>query len=101
MNLLYYCLPSPNYAEHVKVINFLNKIGVEITSADVHGRALVKVSCPGLVAVKLHGYTDVYKVTAPRGEMYVRVSDTLLPNGYYLSKVYTNLEEVEGNHADT
>ena len=101
MSLRYYCLPSPNYAEHVKIINFLNKIGVEITSADVNGRALVKVSCPGSVAVKLHGYVDVYKVTAPRGEMYVRVSDTLLPNGYYLSNVYSSLEEAEGNHADT
>ncbi len=94
MNLLYFCLPSPNYAEHVKLINFLNKIGVEVSSIDVSGRALVKVSCPGSVAVKLYGYADVYKVTAPRGEMYVRVSDTQLPNGYFLSKVYTSFEEV-------
>lgn len=101
MNLLYFCLPSPNFAEHVKLINFLNKIGVEVSSADVKGRPLVKVSCPGSVAVKLHGYADVYKVTAPRGEMYVRISDTPLPNGYFLSNVYPSLEEVEVNHADT
>lgn len=101
MDLLYFCLPSPSYAEHVKLINFLNKIGVEVSSADVKGCPFVKVSCPGSVAVKLHGYADVYKVTAPRGEMYVRISDTQLPNGYFLSKIYISLEEVEVNHADT
>ncbi len=95
MQLLYFCLPSPNFTEHVNLINFLNKIGVEVTSADVNGRPLVKISCPGSVAVKLHGYDHVYRVTAPRGEMYVRMSDTLLPNGYFLSNVYSSLEEVE------
>src|SRR5437660_2021096 len=101
MNLLYFCLPSPNYAEHVRVINFLNKIGVEVSSVEVKGRPFVKVACPDSVAVKLHGYADVYKVTAPRGEMYVRISDTPLPNGYALSTVYRSLEEVEVNHANT
>lgn len=88
----YFCLPSENFQEHVKLVNFLNKIKVEVTSVDVCGRACMKVHSPEAVELRLRD-SDVYQVNTPGGMFYVRTFEEKLANGESLAEVYTSLED--------
>jgi len=99
----FYCLPSPDFHAHVRIINHLNKMGVVVTSCDIKGKPYVKIYCPeaASTAVSYMG-TNLQRITVAKGEFFVRLLDVPLGNGEYLAEVYVRLEDLPGeNNANT